>query len=143
MLKLPLHFNLELFHVLPLSHVLPCFPTLKLSSLHLVIFRHPYLTHLKYDSKKNYAMNSTLHFSHIYYLDFYLKKNFLPSNFEKILWSTKFLKVPPCKTFFFFFENQDDFCFFWDLGFRTLTTWPFHSNTLEYWRHIHLISIEF
>jgi hypothetical protein len=36
-------------HVSPLSHVLPCFPTLMLSSLHLVIFRHPYLTHTKSD----------------------------------------------------------------------------------------------
>jgi hypothetical protein len=29
-----------------------------------------------------------------------LKKNILPSNFEKILWSNKFLKVPPCKNYF-------------------------------------------
>jgi hypothetical protein len=39
-------------------------------------------------------MNSALHFLHIYRLDFYLKKNILPSNFEKIPWSNKFLKVP-------------------------------------------------
>jgi hypothetical protein len=30
------------------------------------------------------AMNSTLYFLHIYHLDFYLKKIFLPSNSEKI-----------------------------------------------------------
>jgi hypothetical protein len=36
-------------HVSPLSHVLPCFPIKMLSSLHLVIFRHPYLTHTKSD----------------------------------------------------------------------------------------------
>jgi hypothetical protein len=45
-------------------------------------------------------MNSTLHFLHIYHLDFHLKKKILPSNFEKILWSNKFLKVPPCKNYF-------------------------------------------
>jgi hypothetical protein len=38
-------------------------------------------------------MDSALHFLHIYRLDFHLKKNILPSNFEKILWSNKFLKV--------------------------------------------------
>jgi hypothetical protein len=36
-------------HVSPLSHVLPYFPILILSSLHLVIFKHPYLTHTKSD----------------------------------------------------------------------------------------------
>jgi hypothetical protein len=44
-------------------------------------------------------MNSSLHFLHIYYLDFHLKKNFLPSNFEKILWNNKFLKVPLVELF--------------------------------------------
>jgi hypothetical protein len=47
-LKLFLHFNLELPHV-ALFHVLPCFSIVKLSLLHLVIFRHPYLTHKKSD----------------------------------------------------------------------------------------------
>jgi hypothetical protein len=46
------------------------------------------------------AMNSTLHFLHIYRLDFHLKKKILPSNFEKFLWSNKFLKVPPCRNYF-------------------------------------------
>jgi hypothetical protein len=40
-------------------------------------------------------MNSALHFLHIYRLDFYLMKNIFPLNFEKILWSNKFLKVTP------------------------------------------------
>jgi hypothetical protein len=44
-------------------------------------------------------MNSTLHFLHIHRLDFHLKKKILPSNFEKILLSNKFLKVPPCKDY--------------------------------------------
>jgi hypothetical protein len=44
---------------------------------------------------------------------------------------------------FFWFENQDDLCFWWDFGLWILTTWPAHSSTLAYWRPIHLISIEF
>jgi hypothetical protein len=52
-----LAFCLELSHValfpmLPLPYVLPCFPTLKSFSLHIVIFRHPYLTHVKVDFEK-------------------------------------------------------------------------------------------
>jgi hypothetical protein len=99
-LKLPLHFNLELSHV-ALSHVLPYFPTLKLPSLHVVIFRHPHLTHMKSNSNFSSAMNSTHHFLHIYHLDFHLKKFFLPSKFEKILWSNKVMKVFPCRNYFF------------------------------------------
>jgi hypothetical protein len=45
-------------------------------------------------------MISTLHFLHIYHLHFHLKKKTLPSNFEKILWSSKFLKVPHCGNYF-------------------------------------------
>jgi hypothetical protein len=40
-----------LSHMSPLSHVLPCFPILIQSSLHLVIFKHPYLTHTKSNSR--------------------------------------------------------------------------------------------
>jgi hypothetical protein len=39
-------------------------------------------------------------FFHIYYLVFYLKKIFLSSNSEKILWK-KYLKVPPCRNLLF------------------------------------------
>jgi hypothetical protein len=59
-------------------------------------------------------MNSALHFLHIYCLDFHLKKNILPSNFEKIPWSNKFLKVPLLEIIFY--ENQDGVCFLKDLG---------------------------
>jgi hypothetical protein len=31
------------------SHVLPCFPNMRLCSLHLVSFRHPYIAHMKSD----------------------------------------------------------------------------------------------
>jgi hypothetical protein len=87
------------------------------------------------------AMNSALYFLHIYCLDFHLKKNILPSNFEKILWSNNFLKVPPCRNYFY--ENQDGFCFLWDLGLWILTIQPSHSYTLANCRPIHIISIEF
>jgi hypothetical protein len=39
------------------------------------------------------AMNSSLHFLHIYHLDFYLKKKSCLYN--------KNLKVPPCRNYFF------------------------------------------
>jgi hypothetical protein len=85
----------------PLSHVLPCFLILMLSSLYLVIFKHPYSTHMKSDLEIFSAMNSKFHILYINHLDFYWKKKILPSNFEKILWSNnKFLKVPPCRNYF-------------------------------------------
>jgi hypothetical protein len=37
-------------HLLPLSHLLPCYPILKLFSPHLLIFRYPYFIYMKYDS---------------------------------------------------------------------------------------------
>jgi hypothetical protein len=88
-----------------------------------------------------YAMHLALHFLHIYYLDFHLKKKMLPSNFEKILWSHKFLKYPLVEIIFY--KNQDGICFLIDLGLWILTLQPFHSYTLAYCRPIHLISIEF
>ena len=87
------------------------------------------------------AMNSTFHFFHIHHLDFYLEKTFLPSNFERILRSNKLFKEPPIEIFFF--ENQDELCILWDLGFWILTTQPFYSYTLAYYKPIYLISIEF
>jgi hypothetical protein len=47
------------------------------------------------------VMNLVHHFLHIYHLAFHLKKFYLPSNFEKILWSNKFLKVPRVEFFIF------------------------------------------
>jgi hypothetical protein len=86
-------------------------------------------------------MNSALHILHIYGLDFHLKKNILPSNFEKILWSNKFLKFPLVEIIFY--ENQDGIYFLWDLGLWILTIQPSHSYTLANCRPIDLISIEF
>jgi hypothetical protein len=53
-------------------------------------------------------MNSTLHFLYIYHLDFSLKKKILPSYFEKIQWSNKFLKVPPLEIILY--KNQYGIC---------------------------------
>jgi hypothetical protein len=86
-------------------------------------------------------MNLVLHSFHIYRLDFHLKKKILPSIFEKIHWSNKFLKVSLVKIIFY--KNQDGICFLWDLRLWILTTQPSHSYTLAYCRPIHLISIEF
>jgi hypothetical protein len=95
-LNLPVHFNLELSNV-ALSHMLPCFPTFKLSSPHLVIFKHPYLTHTKSNSR-NILRNefSMSFFSHLSF-GFPLKVKKLPSKSEKIQWNNKFLKLPPCR----------------------------------------------
>jgi hypothetical protein len=46
-------------------------------------------------------MNSPRHFFYIYYLVFYLKKIFLPSNYVKILWTNQFFKVSLVEIFFF------------------------------------------
>jgi hypothetical protein len=43
--------NVALSHVSPLSFVLPYFPILMLSSLHPVLFRHPYFIHMKSDMR--------------------------------------------------------------------------------------------
>jgi hypothetical protein len=102
---MPLHFNWELFHVAlshvsPLSHVLPCFPILMLSSLHLVIFRYPYLIHTKSDFRIFLCYEFNTSFSSHLPISFSLEKKILSSNFEKILWSNNFLKVPPCRNCF-------------------------------------------
>jgi hypothetical protein len=117
-LKLPLHFNLELshatlFHKSPLSHVLPYILTLKLSSLHQVIFRHPYLTHMKSDFRNLECHGFSMSFPPHLLFEFHLKKKMLPSNSEKILWSNKFLKYSLVE--FISYENQDGLCFSWDL----------------------------
>jgi hypothetical protein len=88
-------------------------------------------------------MNSALHFLHIHCSDFHLKKKILPLNFEKLLWSNKFMKVPPCRNYFLMHLLRNGICFLWDLGLWILTIQPSHSYTLAYCRPIHQISIEF
>jgi hypothetical protein len=87
------------------------------------------------------AMNMALHFLHIYSLNFHLKKKFLPSNFEKILWGNKFLELPHCRNDFLWKSRWH--CFLWELGLWILTIQPFHSYTLAYCRPFRIISIEF
>jgi hypothetical protein len=89
-----------------LSHVLPCFPNLMLSLLHLMIFKHPYFTH----TQSNFsAMNSGLHFLYIYHLDFHLKKKSCLQSlrrFHGVTSSSWYLLVE-----IIFYENQDGICF--------------------------------
>jgi hypothetical protein len=132
---------LPLSHVSPLSHVLPCFPTLILSSLHLVIFRHPYFTHTKSDLEIFSAMNSVLHFLHIYYFNFHWRKNSCLQTLKRFFGVTGFSRYPLVEIILY--DNQDGICFLWDLRFWILTIQPSHSYTLAYCRPIHLISIEF
>jgi hypothetical protein len=66
-----------LYPMSPIFHVLPSFPTLKLSSLYLVIFGYPHLIHMKFDSGYFSAMNSACHFLHFNRLDFVLEENVL------------------------------------------------------------------
>ena len=60
---------------------------------HILLIRSPILEFFS-------AINSTLHFLHMYHSDFHLKKKILYSKFEKILWSNKFLEVFPCINYF-------------------------------------------
>jgi hypothetical protein len=124
-----------------LSHVLPCFPTLKQLSLHLVIFRHPYLTHMKSDLENFSTMNSILHFLHIHHLDFHLKKISCLHSLRRFYGVTSFSRYPLFKIIFY--ETEDDICFLWDLGLWILTTQPSHSYALAYCWPIHLIFLEF
>jgi hypothetical protein len=78
-------------------------------------------------------MNSALHFLHIYCLDFHLKKKILPSNFEKILWSNKFLKVTLIETIFY--ENKTAFAFYEILGFGS---WLYNLPILTLWHIVGL-----
>jgi hypothetical protein len=80
------------------------------------------------------AMNSIGHFLHIYLLNFPLEEIFLQSN------SIKIQGVPPR---IIFLKIKMTFTTLCNLGFWILTTWPFHSYTLAYYRPIHLINTEF
>jgi hypothetical protein len=131
-------FHVALSHVSPLSHVMPCFPILIQSSLHLVIFKHPYLTHTKSDFRNlNCYEFSTSYSSHLPFR-FPLKGKNLAF---KILWSNKFLKVTPCRNYFLWKSRWH--LLLMRLGLWILSIQPSHSYTLPYCRPIHLISIEF
>jgi hypothetical protein len=128
-----------LFHVLPLSHLLPSFPVMMLSSLHLVIFRHLYLIHMKSDFRNFYCYEFNTSFS--LHLPFRFKKKILPSILRRFYGVTSPSRYPLVEIILY--ENQDDICFLWDLGLWILTIQPSHSYTLAYCKPFHLISIEF
>jgi hypothetical protein len=131
-----------MWHYPMCCHMLPCFPILMQSSLHLVIFKHPYLTHTESDFRnfKCYEFNTSF--------SSYLPFRFPLEGKESCLQTLRrFHGVPSSSCYplveIIFYENQDGICFLWDLGLWILTIQPFHSYTLAYCRPIHLISIEF
>jgi hypothetical protein len=133
--------HVALSHVSPLAHVLPCFPNLMLSSLHLVIFR----THISLIrspiSEIFSAMNWTLHILHIYHSDFHLKKKSCLQTLRRFYEVTSFSRYSLVEIIIY--ENHDGICFLWDLGLWILTMQPSDYYTLAYCRPIFLISIEF
>jgi hypothetical protein len=133
--------HVALSHVLPLSHLLPYFPILMLSLLHLVIFRHPYFTH----TKSYFRIFLVLWIQHFIFFTstiqiFTWRKSCLQTlrnSYGVInLWRYPFVEI-------ILYENQDGICFLWDLGLWILTIQPSHSYTLPYCRPTHPISIEF
>jgi hypothetical protein len=108
----------------------------------VVIFKHPYLTHTKSDSRnlKCYAF-STSFSSHLLFRFPLEEKNLAFKLWEDSIVVPSFSRYPLVEIIFY--KNQDGICFLWDLGFWILTIQPSHSYTLANCRPIHLISIEF
>jgi hypothetical protein len=120
----------------------PLFPILILSSLHLVIYRHPYLTHTK-SNFRNFFVILIQHFIFFTsaFKNFHLKKISCHQTLRRFSRVTNFSRYP--LEGIILYDNQNDICSLWDLGLWILTTELFHSHTLAYCRPIHLISIEF
>jgi hypothetical protein len=125
-----------------LSHVLPCFPILIQSSLHLVIFKPPYLTHTKSDFRNfecyEFITSFSSHLSFRFPLE---EKKSCLKTLRRSYNVISFSRYPLIEIIFY--ENQNGICFLWDLGLWILSIQPSHSYTLVYYRPIHLISIEF
>jgi hypothetical protein len=120
----------------------PYFSILLLSSLHLMIFKHPYITLIQSPIIEIFsAMNSALCYLPIYCLDFHLKKKSCLQTLKRFYGITSFPRYPLLEIIFY--ENQDGLCFLWDLGFWILTIQPSHSYTLAYFRPIHLNLLNF
>jgi hypothetical protein len=111
-----------------------------LSSIHLVIFRHPYLTHMKFLEVFS-AMNLALHSLYIYHLDFHLKERSFPQTLKRFYGVTSFSRYFLIEIILY--KNQDGICFLWGLELWILIIQPSHPYTLAYCRPILLISIEF
>jgi hypothetical protein len=62
--------------------------------------KHPYLTHMNSNFRKKLYYEFSTSFSSHPLFRFPLEAKILPSNFEKILWNNKFLKVLPCRNYF-------------------------------------------
>jgi hypothetical protein len=117
------------------------FPTPKLSSLHLVIFR-PHISFIwNLILKILWVVKLAHHSFYIYHLVFYLKENFLPSNSKKMLWSNKFPKVSLVESFFL--KIKITFASYKTLVFESWLQDLIFSYTLACCRHIYLISIDF
>jgi hypothetical protein len=93
-----------------LSHVLTCFPILILSPLDLVIYRHQYLTHMKFDSRNFQCYESNTSFSSHLPFRFILEENkSCLQTLRRFYEVTSFLGYPLVETIFY--ENQDGICF--------------------------------
>jgi hypothetical protein len=125
-----------------LSHVLPWFPTLSLSSLHLLIFKHPYLTHMKSDFRNFWWYEFNTSFSSHPPFRFPLEEKNLTFNLweDSLKWQ---VSLGTSLVDIIFYENQGDICFLWNLGLWILIIQSFQSCTLAYFLPIHLITIEF
>ena len=86
-------------------------------------------------------MKSIRHFLYIYLLGFPLEEKSCLQTLRRFYGITSLWRYPLVGIIIF--ENQDGLCFLWEFGLWILTTQPFHFYTLAYYRHIHLIFIEF
>jgi hypothetical protein len=122
--------------------MLPCFPILMQSSLHLDIFKHPYLTHTKsnFRNLKCYGFSTSFSLHVPFRFPLEGRKSCLQP-LRRFHGGTSSSWYPLVGIIFY--ENEDGICFLWDLGLWILTIQPSHSYTLAYCRPIHLISIEF
>ena len=95
-------------------HVLPYFCILIQSSLHLLIFKHPYLTHTRsnFRNLKCYGINTS--FSLHLLFTFSFEEKILPKTLKRFYGVTNSSRYPFVKNIFY--ENQDDICFLLDLG---------------------------
>jgi hypothetical protein len=90
--------------------MLPCFPILMQSSLHLLFFKHPYLTHTEFDFKifkcYEFSTSSSSHLPFRFPLEG--KKSGLQSlrRFHGVTSSSWYPLVE-----MIFYENQDGICF--------------------------------
>jgi hypothetical protein len=108
--------------IIPYVATIPCialFSYLEIvfASLHLVFFRQPCLTHVKFDFGFFYCYEFNTSFSSHPPFGFSLEKIFLPSNYEKVVWCNKFLMIPFCN--YFYWEIKMTFASYETLDFES------------------------